>query len=102
MTPATACRPYTADALIPTVIDGRDASESGAEPFGALINVCWNPAISIPAGITADGLPVGLQIVARRHREDILLRLARIFEQTAPWSFPDFVLRQAPTTQDLP
>ena len=102
MTPATACRPYTADALIPTVIDGRDASESGAEPFGALINVCWNPAISIPAGITADGLPVGLQIVARRHREDVLLRLARIFEQTAPWSFPDFVLRQAPTTQDLP
>ena len=90
MTPATACRPYTADALIPTVIDGRDASESGAEPFGSIINVCWNPAISIPAGLTSDGLPVGLQIVARRHREDILLRLARIFEQTAPWSFPDF------------
>ena len=90
LTPTTACRPYTADALIPSVIDGRDASETGAEPFGAFVNVCWNPAISIPAGTTSDGLPVGLQIVARRHREDVLLRLARILEQREPWSFPDF------------
>jgi aspartyl-tRNA(Asn)/glutamyl-tRNA(Gln) amidotransferase subunit A len=89
MTPATACRPYGADALIPNVIDGRDASESGAEPFGALVNICWNPAISIPAGLTSDGLPVGLQIVARRHRDDILLRLARIAEVVMPWGFPD-------------
>lgn len=88
MTPAAACRPYAADALIPSMIDGRDASESGAEPFGALVNVCWNPAISIPAGLTSDGLPVGLQIVARRHRDDVLLRLARIAEQAMPWSFP--------------
>jgi len=88
MTPATACRPYAADGLIPAVVDGRDASESGAEPFGALVNVCWNPAISIPAGLTADGLPVGLQIIGRRHREDILLRLARIAEQAMPWTFP--------------
>jgi aspartyl-tRNA(Asn)/glutamyl-tRNA(Gln) amidotransferase subunit A len=89
MTPATACKPYAADALIPTVIDGRDASESGAEPFGALVNICWNPAISIPAGCTSDGLPVGLQIVARRHRDDVLLRLARIAEIESPWRFLD-------------
>jgi len=91
MTPTTACRPYGADDLIPTVIDGRDASKSGAEPFGALVNVCWNPAISIPAGLTSDGLPVGLQIVARRHRDDVLLRLARIAELSSPWGYPDFL-----------
>lgn len=88
ISPATACRPYAADATLPQVIDGRDASESSAEPFGGIINACWNPAISIPAGFTSDGLPVGLQIVARRHRDDILLRLARIWEQTAPWTYP--------------
>ncbi|RVT51293.1 amidase [Rubrivivax albus] len=88
MTPATACRPHGADERIPSVIDGRDASSTGAEPFGALVNACWVPAISIPAGLTADGLPVGLQIVARHHREDILLRLARIAEQTMPWPCP--------------
>lgn len=88
ISPATACRPYAADATIPEVIDGRDASETGAEPFGHIANICWNPAISIPAGLTSDGLPVGLQIVARRHRDDILLRLARLYEEAHPWSYP--------------
>lgn len=56
-----------------------------ATPFTMLANLCWNPAISVPAGLTAAGLPVGLQIVARRHHDDIPLRLARILEQTRPW-----------------
>jgi len=90
MTPATACTPYTADALIPEVIAGRDASAHGAQPFGMLANVCWNPAISIPAGLTAAGLPVGLQIMARRHRDDVLLRLARLAERAKPWTYPSF------------
>ena len=73
---------------IPEVIDGRDASQTGAGPFGAFVNACWVPAISIPAGLTREGLPVGLQIVARHHREDVLLRLARIAEETNPWGAP--------------
>ncbi|MGA9797020.1 MAG: amidase [Rhizomicrobium sp.] len=88
MSPATACKPYAADITTPQVIDGRDASETGAEPFGMLANACWNPSISIPAGLTSDGLPVGLQITARRHRDDILLRLARIYERAFPWTYP--------------
>ena len=89
MTPATGCRPYQADATLPRVIDGRDCTMSGGvEPFGMVANACWNPSISIPAGFTSDGLPVGLQITARRHRDDILLRLARIHELSSPWTFP--------------
>jgi Asp-tRNA(Asn)/Glu-tRNA(Gln) amidotransferase A subunit family amidase len=88
MSPATACKPYAADSTTPQMVDGRDASETGVEPFGMLANACWNPSISIPAGLTADGLPVGLQITARRHRDDILLRLARIYEQAFPWTYP--------------
>ena len=89
MTPATACPPYGADSPVPALIDGRDTSNGGAQPFGMLANICWNPAISIPAGLTSSGLPVGLQIVARRHRDDILLRLARIAELESPWTFAD-------------
>jgi aspartyl-tRNA(Asn)/glutamyl-tRNA(Gln) amidotransferase subunit A len=88
LTPATALAPYDAASTTPQIVGGRDASETGAEPFGSIANACWNPAISLPAGLTAAGLPVGLQIMARRHREDILLRLARIWEQVAPWSYP--------------
>jgi aspartyl-tRNA(Asn)/glutamyl-tRNA(Gln) amidotransferase subunit A len=88
ITPSTACPPYPAAQVSVDVIDGRDATESGVEPFGMLANVCWNPSISVPAGFTASGLPVGLQITARRHRDDVALRLARIWEQTQPWSYP--------------
>jgi aspartyl-tRNA(Asn)/glutamyl-tRNA(Gln) amidotransferase subunit A len=88
MSPATACRPYDAHLTTPQTIDDRDISETGVEPFGMLANACWNPSISIPAGLTSDGLPVGLQVTARRHRDDILLRLARIYEQAHPWSYP--------------
>jgi aspartyl-tRNA(Asn)/glutamyl-tRNA(Gln) amidotransferase subunit A len=88
LTPATACRPHGADSTIPTELNGHDITSIGVEPFGVFVNACWNPAISIPAGMTGDGLPVGLQITCRRHRDDVALRLARIFEQVQPWSFP--------------
>lgn len=88
LTPATACSPYTADAPIPQVIDGRDASMSGGEPFGPPPNICWNPSISVPAGLTSSGLPVGLQITVRRHHDHVALRLARLWELAEPWSYP--------------
>ena len=88
LTPAVACAPYPADAMMPEIIDGRDASHSGPEPFGLIANVAWNPSISVPAGLTRSGLPVGLQITVRRHRDDVALRLARILEIAQPWHFP--------------
>ena len=54
-------------------------------PFTMLANLCWNPAASVPAGLTPDGLPVGLQIISRRHADEIVMRLSGIFEQTRPW-----------------
>lgn len=54
-------------------------------PFTMLANLCWNPSTSIPAGVTSEGLPVGLMVTGRRHRDDVCLRLARILEVTRPW-----------------
>ena len=64
---------------------GRDASETNGEPFTALASIGWNPSISVPAGMSSDGLPIGLLLNVRRHRDDIALRLARISEQINPW-----------------
>jgi aspartyl-tRNA(Asn)/glutamyl-tRNA(Gln) amidotransferase subunit A len=50
-----------------------------------LSNLTWGPACSVPAGLTADGLPVGLHIMGRRHADHVVLRLARLFEQARPW-----------------
>jgi aspartyl-tRNA(Asn)/glutamyl-tRNA(Gln) amidotransferase subunit A len=85
LAPATAVAAFAADGPLPMEIDGKDASHCGPVPFTMLANLCWNPAISVPAGLTADGLPVGLQIVGRRHADDVVLRLARLYEQARPW-----------------
>jgi len=45
-----------------------------------LITVSGHPAISVPAGFTRDGLPVGIQIVGRYRDEWSLLQVARAFE----------------------
>jgi aspartyl-tRNA(Asn)/glutamyl-tRNA(Gln) amidotransferase subunit A len=50
-----------------------------------IANLCWNPAVSLPCGLTRAGLPVGLQIMGRRHADDVVLRLARILERERPW-----------------
>ena len=39
------------------------------------------PALSVPCGFTPDGLPIGLQIVDRHHRDLDVLKLAHAFEQ---------------------
>ena len=56
----------------------RNAMLRCTQPF----NVSGHPAISIPCGTTSTGLPVGLQLVARRGRTADLLRVARAVEQT--------------------
>ena len=48
-------------------------------------NLTGQPAISLPTAWTADGLPIGTQLVAANGREDLLLRVAAQIEQSAPW-----------------
>ena len=47
-------------------------------------NIYGNPAVSIPAG-TVDGLPVGMQVLARHHADDVLFDVALAVERERPW-----------------
>jgi Asp-tRNA(Asn)/Glu-tRNA(Gln) amidotransferase A subunit family amidase len=47
-------------------------------------NLNGSPAMNIPAGLV-DGLPVGLQVLAGHHREQLLLDLALVAECEMPW-----------------
>jgi amidase len=51
-----------------------------------LISALENPSISMPCGFTAEGLPIGLQIVGRHRDEWSVLQLAHAFEQATPGS----------------
>jgi Asp-tRNA(Asn)/Glu-tRNA(Gln) amidotransferase A subunit family amidase len=53
------------------------------------INFTGHPAISVPAGLTPEGLPVGLQIIGRSHADETVLALASRFELAQPW-FQDY------------
>jgi Asp-tRNA(Asn)/Glu-tRNA(Gln) amidotransferase A subunit family amidase len=54
--------------------------------FTLLFNMSGDPAISLPLGTTADGLPVGVQLAAARGSDGLLLALAAALEEAMPWS----------------
>jgi amidase len=54
--------------------------------FTAQFNVTGQPAISLPLWWNADGLPIGVQLVAPFGREDLLVRVASQLELAAPWA----------------
>lgn len=49
------------------------------------VNLSGIPAISLPCGFTKNGLPVGLQILAKAFDEEMLFRVAYAYEQNTPW-----------------
>lgn len=92
LTPTAAIPAFVAEGPSPTTINGEDLTErfglaAGAMsvPFTMLANLCWNPACSVPVGNSSDGLPIGLQIMGRRHADHEVLRLARVLEEARPW-----------------
>jgi aspartyl-tRNA(Asn)/glutamyl-tRNA(Gln) amidotransferase subunit A len=48
-------------------------------------NLAATPAISLPCGFTAAGLPIGLQLAGRRYEDATVLRAAWAYEQATPW-----------------
>jgi aspartyl-tRNA(Asn)/glutamyl-tRNA(Gln) amidotransferase subunit A len=58
-------------------------------PFTFPFNLSQQPAASIPCGFTRAGLPVGLQVVAAKYRDDLVLRVARAYESLHPITTPD-------------
>ncbi|HLM85453.1 MAG TPA: amidase [Solirubrobacteraceae bacterium] len=86
LTPSTAAPPPAIGRL-----QGRGAlatlnTVAGWVPYNGIWNVTGQPAASVPAGLGADGLPRGVQIVGRTSDEATLLSLAAQIEAERPWA----------------
>lgn len=71
----------------PIQVNGQDAGDMRQSwvPYLNLFNLTGHPAVSIPCGFSAGGLPVGLQIVGRWYNDADVLRAAAAYEQIAPF-----------------
>ena len=82
VTPAVAVAPFEAGRNCPP--GSRDSRWFAWTPFSFPFNMTHHPAISVPCGFTPEGLPVGLQIVGPRFREDLVMAVAGAYEQLDP------------------
>jgi amidase len=64
---------------------GKQGAVGALVPFTTHFNVTGQPAISLPLHTNADGLPIGVQLVAAYGREDLLIQVAAQLEAAAPW-----------------
>lgn len=86
--PCSPVAPFPVEQNYPEVIAGKKMTtyiDWVAATF--LVTMAGLPAISVPAGLDANRLPVGLQIVTRRHREEQMLALAAKVEKMRPIGF---------------
>jgi len=86
LTPTLACPPFGLHIQGPEKIDGRMVDRFEWLNFTYIMNMTGQPAASIPAGFTRDGLPIGLQIVGRHLDDPTVLRASACFEAVRPWA----------------
>jgi aspartyl-tRNA(Asn)/glutamyl-tRNA(Gln) amidotransferase subunit A len=86
LTPTLAVAAFPVHMQGPEKIDNRIGGLFDWLAFTFPLNFTGQPAASIPAGFTDDGLPVGLQIVGRHLDDQTVLRASACFEAARPWA----------------
>ncbi len=85
VTPTVPYDPPPAKGPFPDEIEGRKLVQPGVAAFTIPFNVSWHPAATVRVGLSKLGLPIGMQIVGPRHRDDLVLQAAQSIERERPW-----------------
>ena len=90
ITPTLACMPVDnatdGNTMGPKEINGEPVDPLIGWALTYLVNFTGHPAASIPAGLSADKLPIGMQIIGRRYADHDVLAASQRFEDIRPWS----------------
>lgn len=87
LTPSLPIPAFTAGIEFPDT--GPHARWRDWTPFTYPFNLTQQPAASVPCGFTAEGAPIGVQIVAAKYAESLVLRAARAYESVNPFVMPE-------------
>lgn len=85
VTPTVPYDPPPAGGPFPAETEGRPQILAGVAAFTIPFNLSWHPAATVRVGLSRAGLPIGMQIVGPRHRDELVLQMARAFERERPW-----------------
>lgn len=85
ITPTTPYDAPPARGPFPIETDGKEQDPLAAGAFTQPFNLAWQPASTVRVGMSRNGLPIGMQIVATQHRDDLVLKASRAFERERPW-----------------
>ena len=103
LTPTVSVPPFRLDQPLPTEIGGVPV-----ERFYDVVlttyafSITGLPVMSVPCGLTSQGLPVGLQIVGRRLREDLVLEAAAAYAHSFPQHFQLPAFAEMDAARDAP
>jgi aspartyl-tRNA(Asn)/glutamyl-tRNA(Gln) amidotransferase subunit A len=78
--------PFPVGINFPAEVGGQPVTGMQWTAFTFPFNMTGDPAASVPAGFTTDGLPIGLQIVGPRWHDAQVMRAAAAFEALQPWA----------------
>jgi aspartyl-tRNA(Asn)/glutamyl-tRNA(Gln) amidotransferase subunit A len=85
LTPTVSTPAFDIGLYGPATIEGQAAGPRDGSPFTFPFNWTGQPAVSVPAGWTKGGLPVGLQIIGGHLADALVLRAAAAYEAANPW-----------------
>lgn len=84
--PSAASQPWPARQTHPALINGQAVGPRGHAIFTSFVNAAGLPALALPAGLGATGMPLGIQLVGRHGADGWLCALGRQFERARPFA----------------